>query len=351
MKDYVMGERRRDLNKLWRTLTIVLVALLLVTTVIVRELYSNALRPVSASQHNVLVSIPTGATIEDIAKKLESGGVIKKAWAFEWYVRNNNVRHKLQAGTYYFRPNQGVRSVVETLTQGKIAINLFTILPGQRLDQIRSALINNGSFPAQDVDRALNPENYADHPALTDKPTEASLEGYLYPESFQKTAETKPEDLINKSLDQMQKYLTPEIRQAFVKHGLTVHEGVKLASIVEREVSGPEDRKVVAQIFLLRLKKGMALQSDITAIYGALRAGQPPSVKFESAYNTYSHTGLPPAPISNVSDVSLRAVAYPSNTDYIYFVSGDDGKTYFSHTVEQHDKNVAEHCKKNCNKE
>lgn len=351
MKDYVMGERRRDLTRLWRILSVILVALLLVTTMVVREVYSSALKPVSASERNVLVTVPSGATIDEIAKKLETAGVIKKAWAFEWYVRNNNVRDKLQAGTYYLRPNQGVKLVVETLTQGNIATNLFTILPGQRLDQIRNALINSGGFSSQDVDNALKPENYADHPALTDKPAEASLEGYLYPESFQKTAETKPEDLITQSLDQMQKYLTPEIRQAFVKHGLTVHEGVKLASIVEREVGGVEDRKVVAQIFLLRLKQGIALQSDITAIYGALKAGQPPSVKFESEYNSYTNPGLPPTPISNVSEASLKAVAFPANTNYLYFVSGDDGKTYFAHTVEQHDKNVAERCKKNCETE
>lgn len=348
MKDYTIGKKRRDFTKLWRALSIVIVVILLITTVVIRQLYSQALQPVSASQHNVLVTIPSGSTVDEIAKKLESAGLIRHAWAFEWYVRNNNVRDKLQAGSYYLRPNQGVKSVVESLTQGKIATNLFTILPGQRLDQIRNALINNAGFSEKDVDDALKPENYADHPALTDKPAGTSLEGYLYPESFQKTAETKPTELIRQSLDQMQKYLTPDIREAFVKHGLTVHEGVKLASIVEREVSGPEDRKVVAQIFLLRLKEGIALQSDITALYGALKAGQEPSITFESEYNTYSHAGLPPSPISNVSAVSLKAVAFPAGTDYLYFVSGDDGKTYFAHTVAEHEKNVADHCKKNC---
>lgn len=342
-----MGQRKRDLTKLWRTLAFVLVGVLLFSTVVARELYSRALRPVSASQHNVLVTVPMGATIEEIAIKLEKAGLIKHAWAFEWYVRNHNVRDKLQAGTFYFRPNQGVASVVDTLTQGKIATNLFTILPGQRIDQIQSALVGNGGFSTADVENTLKPEQYADHPALTDKPAGALLEGYLYPESFQKSADTKPEELIRQSLDEMQKQLTPQIREAFVKHGLTVHEGVTLASVVEQEVSG-QDRKTVAQVFLLRLKNGMPMQSDVTAFYGALKAGQPPSVNFDSEYNTYLHPGLPRGPISNISVSSLEAVAYPSNTDFLYFVSGDDGKTYFSRTVEEHDKFVAEKCKKLC---
>lgn len=348
MKDYVLGEKRRNWTNIWRLVVIIVGVLILVATVATREIYNQALSPVSASQHNVLITVETGATIHTIAQKLQSEGLIRASWAFEWYVRNHNVRDRLQAGTYYLRPNEGVASIVDALTQGKIAVNLFTILPGQRLDQIKNALINNGGFSEQSVDAALKPENYADHPALTDKPTGVSLEGYLYPESFQKTAETKPETLIRQSLDEMQKHLTPEIRQAFVKQGLTVHEGITLASIIEQEVNKPDDRKVVAQVFLSRLRQNMPLQSDVTVIYGALKAGQPPRLDYDSEYNTFKHTGLPPGPISNVSVASLEAVSSPSNTDYLYFVTGDDGKTYFSHTLAEHEKVVAEHCKSAC---
>ena len=169
------------------------VVLLIGTTIVIRQLYSNALRPVSASGHNILLTIPSGATISDIGKRLQVAGLIKHGWAFEWYVRNTSVRDKLQAGTFYLRPNQTVGSIVESITHGKIATDLFTVLPGQRLDEIGSALVSNGGYSIQTVNDALKPENYANHPALTDKPASASLEGYLYPESFQKTRETKPE--------------------------------------------------------------------------------------------------------------------------------------------------------------
>jgi UPF0755 protein len=347
LKDYMIGEKQRNYNKLWRNLAIIAVIVLFGTTVAIREVYNQALLPVSASQQNIIITIPTGSTITEISNQLHEQGLIKHAWAFEWYVRNNNVRDKLQAGTYYLRPSQGVANIVDAITNGKVAVDLFTILPAQRLDQIQNALVNNGGFTAEEVQEALKPENYNEHPALTDKPKGASLEGYIFPESFQITTETTAQDIIRRSLDEFQKYLTPEIREAVNKQGLTLHEAITLASIVETEVSEPNDRKIVAQIFLSRLKNNIKLESDITVIYGALRDGLKEGLlKHDSVYNTYNHPGLPPGPISNVSFSSLSAVANPSNTDYLYFVSGDDGKTHFSHTLAEHERLTAEHCKK-----
>lgn len=312
-----------------------------------RHVYYDNLSPASASQQNQLVTVPTGATAKDISAMLKDRGLIKTTWAFEWYIRNNNLRDKLQAGSYYLRPNMTVHEIVGILTQGRVATDLITILPAQRIDQVRKGFINAG-FSAADVDAALNPANYKGHPALVDKPRDAGLEGYLYPESFQKTAESKPENIVAQSLDLMAKKLTPEVRAGFVKHGLTVHEGVTLASIVEQEVGNVNDRPVVAQVLLRRLKEDMSLGSDVTAFYGAIAAGEDPSVSYDSPYNTRLHRGLPPGPISNVSESSLRAVAFPSDTDYLYFVAGDDGSTHFSKTFEEHQALTRKYCTKLC---
>ena len=344
--------KKKSINKpnLIKLIFIVVSALLLLsltTVLIIRKTYNDKLNPVSASQKTQLVTIPLGSSVKEIGATLEEQGVIRAGWAFEWYVRNNNLRDKLQAGTYYFRPNQSTQEITNILTQGKVATDLVTILPGQRIDQIRTSLINAG-FDEKSVDTALNPAEYANHPALVDKPKGASLEGYIYPESFQKTSETSPKTIIEASLDEMQKQLTPELRANIVKKGLTVHEGIILASIIEQEVSDPADKKTVAQVFLKRLREGKALESDPTALYGAILAGKTPSLTFESPYNTYTNKGLPPTPISNVSKNSLEAVAKPSNTSYLFFVAGDDGKTYFSSTLEEHEQLTAQHCKKLC---
>lgn len=327
---------------------VVLVALLIGFVFYVRHQYYQMLKPVSASQRSQLITVELGSTASQIGQQLKDAGLIRETWVFEWYVRNNNLRDKLQAGSYYLRPSQSVQEITTVLTQGQVATDLITILPGQRLDQIRQAFINAG-FDSSEVDQALKPEQYATHAALADKPANASLEGYLYPESFQKHTDTKPGEIVKASLDEMQKRLTPEVRAGFVKHGLTVHQGVILASIVEQEVANDADRAKVAQVFLLRLQKGMPLGSDPTAFYGAIKAGVAPSVTYDSPYNTRLHAGFTPGPISNVTGASLKAVANPAATDYLYFVAGDDGVTYFSHTLAEHEALTAQHCKKLCN--
>lgn len=328
-------------------ITGLLLVALLVTIGVIRHKYYDSLKPVSASQRSQLVTIELGETASEIASTLKTSGLIRETWAFEWYVRNNNLRDKLQAGSYYIRPNQSVQEIATILTQGKVATDLVTILPGQRLDQIKQSLINNG-FEASAVEAALDPSQYKDHPALSDKPAGASLEGYLYPESFQKNTDTSPSTIIKASLDEMQKRLTPDVRAGFVKKGLTVHQGVILASIVEQEVSNTNDKAKVAQVFFKRLRINMQLGSDPTAFYGAIINGKKPSVAYDSPYNTRIHPGFPPGPISNVSESSLKAVANPASTDFLYFVAGDDGKTYFSNTLEEHEALTAAHCKKLC---
>jgi UPF0755 protein len=149
----------------------------------------------------------------------------------------------------------------------------------------------------------------------------------------------------------MAKYLTPSVRSAFAAQGLSAYQGIILASIVEKEVSKPSDRAQVAQVFLSRLKQDMMLGSDVTAYYGAIVAGKEPSVTYDSAYNTRIHKGLPAGPISNVSENSLQAIASPAGTDWLYFVAGDDGNTYFSKTLEEHEALTQQHCHALCSAE
>lgn len=314
----------------------------------VRSYYQNNLKAVGSSETAVIVTIPTGSTVNEIASLLKEKQLIRNERVFTQYIRSQGDQDKLQAGTYSLRPSQSVQEITTILTGGNIIKNLFTILPGKRIDEIKSAMINAG-FNAEEVEAAFNPALYANHPALVDKPAGATLEGYLYPDSYQKVAETKPETIIKQSLDEMQRYLTPELRNAFVAQGLTLHQGVTLASIVEKEVSKASDQPIVAQVFLKRLRTGMLLQSDVATIYGDILANHPPSTTFDTPYNVYIHPGLPPGPISNVSNQTLQAVANPAKTDWLYFVAGDDSDmTYFSNTLEEHQALVKQYCKKQC---
>lgn len=308
-----------------------------ISAVVVRRAYNENLKPLSASSQTHVVTIEPGMSTPEIAEVLKSKNVIRSDWAFEWYVRNNGYQEKIKAGTYVLNQNQSVPDVVNTLVEGNVATDLVTILPAQRIDQIKASLIKAG-YSESEVDSALDPAKYQDHPALADKPKGASLEGYLYPESFQKTADTSASQIVKNALDETNLRLTPELRKAITKQGLSVHEGIILASVIEKEVSKPEDKPVVSQVFLKRLKEGMRLESDATNDYA----------KINPAYDTYKINGLPPGPIVNVSEASLKAVAYPSQTDWLYFVSGDDGVTHFSKTLEEHQALTQRYCTKLC---
>lgn len=323
-----------------KTLMLILgIALIIVlsSAIIVRKTYSDNLKPLSDSKQEIVITVDSGSAPSEIAASLESKGVIKSDWAFEWYVRNHNLREQLKAGTYVFTPSQSVPEIAKIIANGEIATDLVTILPGKSLEETKQDLLKSG-FSEREVNAALDPDRYTNHPALTDKPKGASLEGYLYPESFQKTAETKLQEIIELSLDEMHNRLTPEIRQAFNSHGLTVHEAITLASIIELEVPNEADKATVAQVFLKRLNQDVALQSDATNDYAEVNP----------KYDTYKVSGLPPGPISNVSGDTLSALAYPSQTDWLYFVSGDDGKTYFSKTLEEHEALTEKHCTTLC---
>lgn len=348
MRRYSMAPRRRHVL---RRLLAVLLALLVVLAVgafAVQRWYYVQLRPVDASMKKQYITIASGSSAATIAKQLSDAGLIRSTQAFSWYISVHNDRDKLQAGTYSFASSQSTSEIADTIATGKVATDLITILPGKRIDQIRQAFITAGFQPAA-VDAALNASQYrADYPALADNPSGASLEGFLYPDSFQKTAATDPKQIIEESLTEMQQHLTADVRAGFARAGLTVYQGVTLASIVEQEVSTQDDRNQAAQVFLSRLQLGMPLGSDVTAFYGAAMAGATPSTDYDTPYNTLLHKGLPPGPISNINDSALNAVAHPATTDWLYFVTGDDGTTHFAKTLDEHNANVAKYCHKLC---
>lgn len=331
---------RRHLPRRLVIILVVLLALALGGAIWVHHSYSHNLRPVSSSHHQVYVTILSGTSTNDIAQKLLAAHLIRSAETFEWYVNAHSIRDKLQAGTYSFSPSMSTAEIADAIADGKVATNQVTILSGQRLDNVRTAFLKAGFKPA-DVDAAFKVDQYrASYPALADNPSSAGLEGFLYPDTYQLTKTTDPSEIVAEALTEMQKHLTTDIRTGFAKQGLSVYQGVTLASIVEQEVPGQADRAKVAQVFLLRLKKGMTLGSDVTALY-AQAVGN-------SHFDTTDHKGLPPGPISTISDGSLKAVADPAGTDWLYFVSGDNGKTHFSHTYAQHQQNIAKYCRQKC---
>ena len=293
------------------------------------------------------VVVYPGATDTAIANLLYGRGLLNSRSAYRLYLRLHGLRGRMQAGTYAISPAMGVSEITRKFSAGDVTSSMLTILPAQRLSDLRAQLISAG-FAGIEVDAALDPKQYSGHPALADKPSGANLEGYLHPESFHVTASTPLTAIIESSLDLTAALFTEEVRRGLAAQGLSLHQGVILASIIEREVDDPLVKPSVAQVFLRRLRMGMELGSDVTAYYGASLQGLREAVSVDTPYNTRMYKGWPPGPISNISATSLQAVAEPAATDYLYFVTGDDGVTYFSRSEAEHEALKVLHCKVLC---
>lgn len=339
MKPYKFGKGN---SRRWGKISVLLVLTVIVVMVggylLVNNMYQRGLQPVDIhSTEEVRFTIVSGSTTQQIAERLHENGLIRMPRAFVQYVRSNDLDEKFKAGTYKLRKSMGVKEIVAILTEGSVAEDLFTIYPGSNLEQIKATFKKDTHFSESDIEAALNPSLYAGHPALVDLPAGATLEGFLYPDSYQYIAETLPQTIIRQSLDEMAEALSPDVRSGIAAQGLSVYQGIILASIVEKEVGErdsngqiSDNRAKVAQVFLKRLREGMKLESNATDEY-------PPE------YDTYTISGLPPAPISNVSTSSLKAVAFPADTDYLYFVAGTDCVTRFSRTFDQHQALIEAH--------
>ncbi len=230
----------------------------------------------------------------------------------------------------------------------------FTIRPGETIFDIKKNLIEVG-YSETEVDEALS-ANY-DFAFLQGRPEGATLEGYLFGETHEFYKSATANEVIETFLKGMDDVIKENrLEQRYADRGLSLFEGITLASVVQKEASPPE-QPTVAQVFLSRLNYGISLGSDVTVSYAldvvdpdrATYQDNQAALKVDSCYNTRLHTGLPCGPISNPSLTALLAVAEPSDTSYLYFLTGDDGMMYYSYTEAEHNQNISSHCQDLCN--
>lgn len=308
--------------------------------------YSDQLKPASTTSTRVRVIIESGTDSKQIADLLKEKGVIKNSAVFQFYVKRHGDRDKLRAGNYLFSPTQTVAEIVDWLVSGKVDTFNVTIYPGKTLAEIKQHLVRDG-FKPEAIDAAFA-KNY-NHPLFESKPVGTTLEGYIYPETYQVTSDTTVEQLLTKTFDEFYKQIQEKnLAQQLAAKGFNLYQGLTLASIVEREVPTDSDQRQVAQVFEKRLNENIALGADSTFYYAAKILGVEPKPSLDSPYNTRIHKGLPPGPIANVVMPALEAVANPAPGDYLYFVSGDDGVTHFAHTQAEQDANTQKYCTKLC---
>lgn len=331
----------QDKRKIAAIIAGIALVVVLSAFVFVRQWYNYNLRPVSTEYSEQITVIESGSTTSEIAEQLESEGLVRNARVFDWYVNNLDTDKFLQAGTYKLSPSYSTQEIAEIILDGRVDTSLITIAPGRRLDQVAKSLVDQG-FTPEEVQQALF-GSYS-HPIFQDKPADTTLEGYVFPESYQITNSSTARSVVEHSLDTFYSLLTNDIMSGISSEGLNLYEAITLASIVQMETSDPETQKMVAGVFLNRLEVGLPLGADPTFRYASAIEGVEDQIDIDSPYNTRIYTGLPPGPIANFNISALEAVAMPTDSEYLYFVSGDDGNTYFAITFEEHQANVAKYC-------
>jgi len=295
-------------------------------------------------------TIEPGETAVTVAARLAEAGIITDADLFRLYIRYHGVDASLEAGDFELRRNMPMEEIAEALQKARMEEVTVTILPGWRAEETAEMLERENIMPG-DAFLALVRQGTFAYAVLADRPESSSLEGYLFPETYRLPAQATALDLVERMLKTFDQRLSPEMRQAIRQQGMTIYEAVTLASVVQREGVVAKEYPIIADVYLNRIENGIFLQADPTFQYA--RGYDAASDKWwagfdledvelvQSPYNTYLNPGLPPGPICNPSQAALEAVAFPADTNYLFFFSKGDGTHAFAVTYEEHLANQA----------
>ncbi len=293
------------------------------------------------------VLLRPGSSSRHIAQQLQSAGVIRSARAF--LLMHYASARTIKAGEYKFDQAATARQVHDRLVRGDIYVHTVTIPEGYNLYDIAGVIQLAGLGSAQDFLKAAS----EDVVFIRDlDPQAKTLEGYLFPDTYGFTRTQTMHDIIGVMVHRFRREaeqlgLVCPAQPALSGPCPNIHEIVTMASIVEKETAAPAERPEVASVYFNRLQRGIALAADPTVIYAALVSGRYAGVirqsdlQFDSPYNTYRHSGLPPGPIANPGRASLEAALHPAHTDFLYFVSDGNGHHRFARTLDEHSRNVA----------
>jgi len=352
-----LKEALNSINKRGKILIVVIVILLIfiVTPII---WYNSSLSSISKQSNKVEIEIPIGSSSSNIASILKKNGLIKNELAFKMYVKLNNVEG-LQAGKYELDKKWDLPTILELLKTGKVMKEqvIITFVEGKNMNWIAERIAESTNNTKEDVYDLLEDEEYIqsvinDYPFITEEITNKNiyypLEGYLFPDTYYFNGkDVTVKEIFKSMLDKMESILENINME---KAGLTVHELLTLASIIELEGTNVESRKDISSVFYNRLNSNMSLGSDVTTYYAYnIDMGERDlTYKELHSYNPYNTRGpnmegkLPIGPIASPSLSSIEAAAEPNNTKYLFFVADKNGKVYFTRSNSEHNAKILE---------
>lgn len=337
--------KKRRRTWLWWLISIVSVVVLAMGATY--AWYTVQLSPVDKNNtQKVAFTVEKGSTTDSIAKALEKEGLIRSAIAFVAYTKVDSSQGSLKAGSYRLSPSESVQEIYGHLTKGMADTFDITFLPGGTVMDNKKVLLNAG-YDKTEIDEAFS-ATY-DSPLFEGRKAGQDIEGFIWGDTYKMGVGASVKDILRVAFDEYYKLVQKDnLVAGFEKHGLTLYEGITLASIIQRESGNGKDDAQIAQVFYTRMKMDMMLGSDVTYQYIADKQGIERRIDLDSPYNTRRYVGLPPGPIATPGVDALRAVANPAPGDYLYFLSGDDDVTYFGRTLQEHERNIIDHCAKKC---
>jgi peptidoglycan lytic transglycosylase G len=290
------------------------------------------------------VEVPSGAGPATIGQRLVDAGIVRDTLTFRAALWLTGRARDLKAGEYRFDQPMSALDVVDKIARGDVYRRLVTFREGLTIKEMARVYEAAQLGRAEDFERAAK-----DTAAIRElDPDAPDLEGYLFPDTYSLRREIPASTLIAQMVASFKRAFTDELRAAAQARGLTVRQAVTLASLVEKETAVPEERPIVAAVYLNRRTSNMPMQADPTVIFAMQRAGnyngniRKEDLQIDSPYNTYRYPGLPPGPIASPGKASLEAAVNPAQVDYLYFVSKNDGSHVFARTLDEHNRNVQE---------
>jgi UPF0755 protein len=311
---------------------------------------ASVTRRIEHPSADLIITIEQGMSPQAIIARLAEAGIVPSPTALRAYLRLTGRASQLKAGDYRFDSPISPLEAIEKIRRGEVHLERVTIPEGfNRYDIAETLASRTGKATKEEFLRLMEDQT----PILQFAPEARNLEGYLFPDTYNYSAKTTPEELVRMMLGRFNEVFTPQWRARANEIGLSIHQVVTLASIIEEEARVPDERPLISSVFKNRLKLGMPLGSDPTFIYASILAGdydgnpnQPRHRRRDSRYNTYLYAGLPPGPIASPGRASIEAALYPIESDYLYFVvSGTEGRHKFSRSSAEHDQAVEEYRK------
>ena len=296
----------------------------------------------NAPSNEIFVEISRGLDTEKIAKLLVESGILRRRLPFIAYLRFTNNAGRIKAGEYRFSGPASPKQITQRLIRGDVYYRAFTIPEGLTARETIELLARNGFGVIEEMESLLLKTDW-----ISDmNPDAENLEGYLFPETYHFSRRADSAQIINTLVEQFRKQYREIAAEFPPRTGWNTSRIVILASMIEKEVRKAEERPIVSSVFYNRLERKIPLACDATIIYALkLRGAYSGNIRkvdlsMESPYNSYRNRGLPPGPIANPGADSLRAALNPAETEYLYYVSRNDGTHVFSKTYSEHQRAV-----------